>query len=322
MGMESGLFILAAFMLDALLGDPSWFPHPVKGIGNLSSFFESYFREKIKNEKTAGVFAALSIFFSGIIPVFIILYLSSLAGDTVYLICSVITVYFSIAAKDLSDHANRVKTALDSGNMELARKRVSYMVGRDTESMSESDIIRATIESVAENTVDGVLSPLFWAFVLGPAGAFGYRIINTLDSMFGHKNEKYLQFGWFSARLDDVANYIPSRLGLISFAIASRICGLNWKNALLIGLRDGQKHPSPNSGISEAAVAGALGVRLGGRVSRKGLIQDNPTIGDAINPLEKDHIILSCRLMLTASVFFILLGLALIIFFNFYVVAN
>lgn len=306
--MEIGLVIALAFVLDFILGDPSWFPHPVRGIGHLLSFFEGFFRKRIKNERNAGVATALASLFTGLGLVLILLFLSHLAGKTWSIICSVIIIYFSIAPKDLSDHAIRVKKALGSGDIELARKRVSFMVGRDTDLMSEPDIIRATVESVAENTVDGVLSPLFWAFLLGPAGAFGYRIINTLDSMFGHKNEKYLKFGWFSARLDDVANYIPARIGLICFAISAKICGLNWKKALFIGIRDGQKHPSPNSGISEAAMAGALGIQLGGMVFRKGVAIDNPLMGEPNEILDKKHISVACRIMFFTSAFFILFG--------------
>lgn len=305
-----GFVIAAAFVLDFILGDPSWFPHPVRGIGHLLSFFEGFFRKRIKNERNAGVATALASLFTGLVLVLILLFVSHLAGKTWNMICSVIIIYFSIAPKDLYDHAIRVKNDLDSGDIELARKRVSFMVGRDTDSMSAPDIIRATVESVAENTVDGVLSPLFWAFLLGPAGAFGYRIINTLDSMFGHKNEKYLRFGWFSARLDDVANYIPARIGLICFAISAKICGLNWKKTLYIGFRDGQKHSSPNSGISEAAMAGALGVQLGGRVFRKGVACDNPFIGEPNETLDKNHVRLACIMMLWTSSVFLLLGAA------------
>ncbi|WP_084156356.1 adenosylcobinamide-phosphate synthase CbiB [Desulforegula conservatrix] len=312
--MEIGFVIALAFVLDLVVGDPSWFPHPVRGVGHLLSCFEKFFRKKIKNERNAGIATALASLFTGLGLVLILLFLSHLAGKTWSIICSVMIIYFSIAPKDLSDHAMRVKKALDAGNFELARKHVSFMVGRDTDSMSESDIIRATVESVAENTVDGVLSPLFWAFFLGPAGALGYRIINTLDSMFGHKNEKYLKFGWFSARLDDVANYIPARIGLICFAISAKICGLNWKNALFIGLRDGQKHPSPNSGISEAAMAGALGIQLGGRVFRKGVACDNPLIGEPNEILDKNHVRLACVMMLWTSGVFVLSGSAVSVF--------
>lgn len=300
------LFVVPmAFLADAVIGVPPWFPHPVRGIGHLAFFFEDFFRKRIQNEKHAGIAAAFSIIASGLAPAMILLFLADFLGDIASFACSAVIIYFSIAAGDLSNHALRVKDALDLRDMELARRMVSRMVGRDTDSMDESEIIRAAVESVAENTVDGVLSPLFWAFLLGPLGAFCYRIINTLDSMFGHKNERYLKFGWFPARLDDAANYIPARLGLLFFTIAAMLLGLDWKRSLITGIRDGGKHDSPNSGISEAAVAGALGVRLGGRIKRKGLTFENPFIGDPFLALDRNHIYMASKLMYFASIVFL-----------------
>lgn len=313
---ENILVIFAAFVLDRFLGDPGWIPHPVRGIGSSASFFESFFRRKIHKKKMAGIAAALAVLLTGIIPVIFVLFLSDIAGRSWKIIFSVIVVYFSIASRDLEDHAMRVKKALDAGDADLARKHVSFMVGRDTDKMNEPEISRAVIESVGENTVDAVLSPLFWAFVFGPAGAFGYRIINTLDSMFGHKNERYLEFGWFPARLDDFANYIPARAGIPCFAIASWLCGFDGIRSFKTVLRDGQKHPSPNSGISEAAMAGALGIQLGGRVFRKGYAHDNPLIGDPLKPLDKDRIKPACRLMTVVSGVFILSGVVLCMLFS------
>lgn len=306
--MDQILMIITAFALDSLLGDPRSIPHPVRGIGKTAAFFEKIFRKRIKAEKTAGIASTFATIFFPTVFVLILIKASVYLGSFCQFMMSTTVIYFSIAAKDLRIHAIKVKNALESGDIELARKRVSFMVGRDTDRMDKNDIIRATVESVAENTVDGVLSPLFWAFVFGPAGAFGYRIINTLDSMFGYKNEKYLEFGWFSAKLDDAANYVPARIGIFCFYAASLFLGYDSEKSFKVAIRDGQKHSSPNSGISEAAVAGSLGIRLGGLVYRNGEAKINPFIGDKDNKLSDKHIEDACRLMKGASVSLIAAG--------------
>jgi adenosylcobinamide-phosphate synthase len=175
------------------------------------------------------------------------------------------------------------------------------MVGRDTEHLNETGITRAAVESVAENTVDGVLAPLFFAFLGGPVAAMAYKAVNTLDSTFGYRNERYVHFGWASARLDDAANYLPARLAPPLIALAALFLGGSPPNALRICRRDGGRHVSPNSGLSEAAVAGALGIRLGGPVRRQGKTQDMPYLGDPLRPLEKDHIRRANALMFGAT---------------------
>ena len=183
-----------------------------------------------------------------------------------------------------------------------ARRKVGWIVGRKTSDLDESEITRATIETVAENTVDGIISPLFWFVLLGPWGAIGYRAINTMDSMLGYKNDRYLYFGRFAARLDDVVNYIPARLTLVLFVIAAFLCGKDWKHALRIAARDAAKHPSPNGGYAEAPVAGALHIRLGGHNVYHDKVTFRSYMGDPIEPMVGRHIYQTIYLMYTVSI--------------------
>jgi adenosylcobinamide-phosphate synthase len=174
-------------------------------------------------------------------------------------------------------------------------------VGRDTDSLDEPEVVRATVESVAENMVDGVTAPLLFAVVGGPIGAILYKAVNTLDSTFGYKNERYLQFGWASARLDDVVNFIPARITAPLTAVTAGLVGLRPLGAWRMFRRDGRKHPSPNSGLTEAAVAGALGVQLGGVNRYFGIASERPRMGDPLQPLSRAHILKTNRLMLVTS---------------------
>ena len=195
------------------------------------------------------------------------------------IIIGAVVIYFAISVKSLADESKKVMTALKENDLIKARKALSLIVGRDTENLSEEQMVRACVETIAEGSVDGVLSPLFYAFVGGPTAAMAYKAVNTLDSMVGHKNEKYVRFGWASARLDDLANYIPARISAILIPIASFLCGYGFKDSLRIACRDGRKHESPNSGIPEAAMAGALGVQLGVLVRIKARLQKNLSSG-------------------------------------------
>jgi adenosylcobinamide-phosphate synthase len=184
------------------------------------------------------------------------------------------------------------------------------MVGRDTDQLDEEGITRAAVESVAENTVDGVIAPLFFAFLGGPVGALMYKAVNTLDSTFGYRNERYAEFGWASARIDDLANYLPARLAVPFIAAAAIFLDQRPQEALRLSRRDGRKHASPNSGLSEAAMAGALGVRLGGPVLRKGKVDDMPYFGDPVVPLKPDHIRKANALMFISTFLFAAFGTA------------
>jgi len=300
--------VIAAFCVDLLLGDPRWLPHPVKFIGRFAAALESPLRRMIPNARAAGmmtVFAVLAVM--GLSAFLLIAGASAFhpaAGDVV----SIALLYSCFAGRDLARHSGRVYHALAEGNLPEARRRVAMLVGRDTAHLDEPEVVRGTVESVAENMVDGVTAPLFFAVLGGPVGALIYKAVNTLDSTFGYKNERYLKFGWASARLDDLVNYIPARITAPLVSVIAGLLGLRPLGAWRICRRDGRKHPSPNSGLTEAAVAGALGVQLGGVNSYFGVLSERPCMGDADLPLERVHILQTNRIMLLTS------ALALLIF--------
>lgn len=237
--------LTCAYLSDILFGDPEWFPHPVRGMGWMVRKLE---------KRTNGILLAVivvgaSVFFAGLFVYFmrkIHPFLGTLA--------SVYLGYTALAIKDLRVKAKAILKELEGGSVIRARQELSKIVGRDTKSLDEKGIAQAAIESIAENTSDGIIAPLFYLIIGGPILGIAYKAINTLDSMVGYKNEKYAQLGRFSAKLDDVANFVPARVTGVLIALASLS-----RNAFRVMLRDGRKHPSPNSGIPEAAMAGALG---------------------------------------------------------------
>jgi adenosylcobinamide-phosphate synthase len=303
--------ILIAILLDQLLGDPRWLPHPVRIIGAACTGCERLTR------------ALLPPFAAGICSVALILGLTGattwgmLAGATLLhpwlgSLVSILLLYTTIAPRDLVRHSTEVYTPLAAGDLPEARRRVGMIVGRDTAALDEEGVARATVESVAESMVDGVTAPLFFAVLGGPMGAMLYKAINTMDSMFGYKNERYRAFGWAAARLDDLANFIPARISSLMIPAAAFLLRLDAKGALFILLRDRRKHASPNSGHTEAAVAGALGVQLGGPSPYFGRMVEKPTLGEAVRSIEPQDILRANRLMLLSSAitllfFFILL---------------
>lgn len=299
--------ILIAFVLDLLLGDPRWLPHPVRGIGRLALSLETPLRKAIPCAGTAGVVAVLlTLSITGGVTYGIITlatFVHPLAGGVI----SIIILYTAFATRDLAQHAHRVYCALREENLEEARVRVGMIVGRDTDRLDKTGVIRATVETVSESLVDGVTAPLFFAAIGGPVGAMLYKAVNTLDSTFGYKNQRYLYFGWASARLDDVANWIPTRLTAPLLALVSGLFGLSVFQAIQMCWRDGGKHDSPNAGLSEATMAGALGVQLGGLNYYEGEPCDGPRFGSSVHPLETRHILIVNGLMLaTASVALVL----------------
>jgi adenosylcobinamide-phosphate synthase len=230
-----------------------------------------------------------------------------LAGDAV----AVLVIYVAIAPRDLARHGMAVYRALAGGELAEARRRVAAIVGRDTESLDAAGVARAAVESVAESTVDGVTAPLLFAVVAGPVGAIVYRAINTLDSMFGHQDAQYRDFGWAAARIDDLANYLPARLTAPLLCLAAALLGQRPLAAVRVLVRDGRKHPSPNAGLIEAAVAGALGVQLGGRNYYAGVPLDRPTQGEPHVPPAARHIRAAIALMLTTAALVLALALPL-----------
>lgn len=309
---DIGLLILLAFLLDLLVGDPAWIPHPVVLIGKGIDMLERLSRWisqsptafKITGLLTAAVIAVGSWGLSYLLVrwVFSINYWAGAA-------LSVCLISTAIAARGLSRAAGDIYILLQDGNLAEARRKVGMIVGRDTDQMEPGSVIRASVETVAENIVDGVVAPLFYAFIGGAPLAMAYRAVNTLDSMLGYKNERYINFGMASARLDDIANYIPARLTGLFLLAAAWLMRLNAKGALQAVLRDASGHPSPNSGIPEASVAGALGVRLGGMNYYGGIGSFRAYMGKDLTPLEPVHIKQTVKLMYLSSWIAVLTGL-------------
>jgi len=299
--------ILIAVTLDLLAGDPRWLPHPVKLIGRLAAGLESPARRLVTSGRLAGVLVALLVItLSGMVAwglVWSAAWLHPLAGDAV----SIVLIYTCIAARDLAAHGMAVFRPLNAGDLDEARRRVAMIVGRDTERLDEAGVARATVESIAENLVDGVTAPLFFAAIFGPVGAIVYKAINTLDSTFGYKNEQYAQFGWASARIDDVANYLPARLTAPFVALAALLLRERPAGAMRILMRDRLRHASPNAGYPEAAFAGALGIQLGGPSFYFGHDQpvDKPLIGDRLCQLKAIHIRKANLLMYATTALFL-----------------
>ncbi len=293
--------VAIAFGVDLLLGDPRWLPHPVKLIGRFAAALEAPVRRLVPIPRLAGILVVVAVL--GVTggatwaAVRLALIVHPIIGDLV----AIGLLYTCFAARDLIDHSNGVERALAECNLFEARRRVAMMVGRDTERLDEGETVRAAVESVAENLVDGVTAPLFFAVLAGPVGAMMYKAVNTLDSTFGYKNERWREFGWASARLDDLINWIPARLTAPLVPLAALLLCLKPFEAVRIVLRDHAKHPSPNSGFAEAAVAGALGVQLGGVNYYFGRASERPRLGDPVQPLARRHIGQANRLMLATS---------------------
>ncbi|ABQ24260.1 adenosylcobinamide-phosphate synthase CbiB [Geotalea uraniireducens] len=299
---RSAAVIIVAVLLDLLLGDPRWLPHPVVGIGRLISFTEKALRRSIPNERAAGI---LLLFITvGLTYSLAYLFLRGAYGISPYLgsATAAFLAWTCLAARSLHRESRLVADALLRGDIQEARRYLSYIVGRDTAELEAPEIWRGVVETVAENTSDGVIAPLFYLMLGGPALGLAYKAVNTLDSMVGYKNERYLRFGWASARFDDLANYIPARLTGLLMVIAAPLVGLSARSAWRIMLRDGRNHSSPNSGVSEAAAAGALAVQLGGLNHYFGKPVEKPTIGDACGPLTPEAYRGAVRLMYGAEI--------------------
>ena len=309
-------FILPlAFTLDLSFGDPRGIFHPVKVIGWLANRTELWLRSTTLSLRLAGILAVLVVVGGSAFSAWLLITLLSQLHRVAGLALSIYLLYSSVALRDLGDHATAVQAALEAGDTELARQKVSLMVGRDTASLDEGGIALAATESVAENTVDGVTAPLFYALLFGPVGAIAYKAINTLDSMFGYKNERYLEFGWAAAKLDDIANYLPARLTVFTIAVAAAIGKLKFFDTFKAVFRGARLHASPNSGYPESAFAGALGVTLGGERSYGGVVRQLPLLG--VKPGQCNPLIIrqSIALMWMTAVLFLGAGMGIRHFF-------
>lgn len=307
--MELALF---SYMADLAFGDPRWFPHPVKIIGIAIRFLDGLLTRTFnKNiDKLLGALAAVSIIATSVAFTY---YAIAIAGKIDPLLGKIVWVfigYTTIATKDLFLHANAIKNELLKGDIAKARKALSRIVGRDTNSLSKEKIAAVTIESVSENTSDGIIAPLFYLFLGGPVLAIAYKAINTLDSMIARKDEKYIDFGWFAAKLDDLANYIPARITGLLIVIGAFLLKEDAKSAFLLMLRDGRKHNSPNSAVSEAAMAGALNIQIGGPCSYSGKERKYPFIGEAKKIIDTSSINKALKLSFASSVLMALVSAA------------
>ena len=299
--------LIAGYLLDLLLGDPEWLYHPVRLIGKYISFAEKRLRERGGNLRISALILTVSTTLLTMTAAALILWLLKLGGDVPLFIGMALMDWMGIAVTCMAKEARGVGKALKLG-VGPARKQVARIVGRDTEGLNEEEIIKATVETVAENTTDGVISPILYALIGGPVLLWGYKAVNTLDSMVGYMDEKYRDIGWSSAKLDDVLNYLPARLTALLMALAARLTGLDAKNALRIVHRDHANHKSPNSAWSEAAAAGALHIQLGGTHLYFGKPVEKPTIGDDDRPAEEEDIGKVNRLLYVTSGLMVLIA--------------
>ncbi|MGJ4788290.1 adenosylcobinamide-phosphate synthase CbiB [Leptospira koniambonensis] len=309
--MNSIWVLPASLLLDLGFGDPQGLPHPVRFIGKFARYMEKVSRKYIRSERFAGCITAFSVYSLSFIFPWIIIKLSSYIHPFLAELASAFIIYTSIALKDLLDHSNDVYSALRENDLKKARIMVGKIVGRDTANLEEPEIVRAGLESLGESLVDGITAPLFFAALGGPAFAMLYRSINTLDSLFGYKNETYLKFGWASARIDDIANYIPARLTAPILCVSAAILGFHPLRSFKVLIRDGRKHPSPNSGLCEAALAGALKIQLGGQNYYSGIPSEKPKLGDPDRKLASTLILDANKIIFLTSILSSILFLGL-----------
>jgi adenosylcobinamide-phosphate synthase len=310
----TGNELAVACLLDAAVGDPRWFPHPVRWMGLIVDWCDRRVHQLLltpAKQRMAGVLVAVVLpagaYATGAMLIWFGSSVDPLWGSAV----AVLLAWTTLAARDLFDHVVAVQRALQSVSLMEARVAVAKIVGRDTEEMDESDIVRATVETIAESTADGIMAPLFYLVLGGAPLALAYKAVSTLDSMIGHLDDRYRWFGWASARLDDAANFIPARITALLLVLSAGIVSRSWpamQHAWKILIRDGKQHPSPNSGRPEAAMAGALGVQLGGINRYDGLPVARPCLGDPDQPLTRAHIGMALTLMLWTSLTGVLLS--------------
>ena len=313
--MSPMITAVAAFLIDALIGDPRSKFHPIVLIGKLILVLEYFLRRvtdsNLKQICKGGILVIIVFTVSYDIGSAVEILASSTGSLTAQIFIEALALSFMITPRSLSEAGTEIYYLLNLENIEQARVKVGWIVGRDTKNLNEAEITRATVETISENTVDGIISPLFYFAIGGLPLAVAYRAVNTMDSMLGYKNATYLYFGRVAARLDDVANFIPARITAILFLASSLILNLDFKNAFKMLLRDADKHPSPNGGYAEATVAGALNVRLGGLNYYFGVPHFRAYMGDPNESLEAAHILAAIRMMYTATIIFLCMSIAI-----------
>lgn len=305
------LSIGIAIVVDFIIGDPYGFPHPVIYMGKFISTLEKYFRKISKDDKELkkyGGFIFLILILTTYMITFAIVSMFSF-NKILYILVNSFLLYTTVAAKCLKVESEKVYKALEDEDINKARLMLSYIVGRDTTTLEESEIVRAAVETVAENASDGVIAPLFYGIIGGAPLAMVYKAINTMDSMLGYLTEKYKYIGYFPAKLDDIANFIPARITGIVMCISSPIVEGNIIRAFRVMIRDRKNHKSPNCAYPEGAAAGAMDIRLGGTNIYFGEVIEKPTIGDNIKPINRIHIKECNKLMIVSEILFFILSI-------------
>ncbi len=306
--------VAVAYLLDLLLGDPAWIIHPVTVMGRVISGLERFFRPYCPtagSQRLAGMVLAVAVTGGAYAATAVVVRLAGRLHPYLGIALSVWLISTTISVRGLAEAGREVYRWLENGNLQGARLALARVVGRDTGSLDGPEIVRGAVETVAENTTDGVVSPLFYALLGGAPLAMAYKAVNTLDSMVGYRDERYLHLGWASARLDDLANYFPARITGILLVAAAALQGLDWKRAWRTWRSDAARHPSPNSGIPEAAMAGALGVRLGGTNYYRGRPSFRAYLGTPEQPLEPPVIKKAVGLMYLAAFLAVAAGLVI-----------
>ncbi len=303
--------IVAGFILDLIFGDPHWLPHPICLIGNLIGFLEKNLRRLLAPGKTAlllggALMVVIVLSLSFAVP-YAVLMLAEQVSPWLRFALETVMFYQIFATKCLRDESMKVYTALHNNDLEDARVKLSWIVGRDTKELTTEEVTKGAVETVAENTADGIIAPMFYMFIGGAPLAFLYKGINTMDSMVGYKNDKFLYFGRCAAKLDDVANFIPARITGILMILASYFLNMNAAGAWKIFWRDRYNHLSPNSAMTESVTAGALNIQLGGDHYYFGKLVHKDTIGDNIRPVVAEDIVAVNNLLYMTAVISLLL---------------
>lgn len=307
--MTYELFIIpAAYGLDLLLGDPQWSWHPVRLIGWLIEMLEHRLNKAGYYRKLVGIILVILVTAMSAAVVWVILQMCAAIHKVLFYIVSVLLIYFALSIKNLAEEAFKIVKDLESGDIRRARNNLAMIVGRDTDNLNESEIIRATVETVAESTMDGIIAPLFYAFLGGPVLAWIYKSVNTLDSMVGHKNERFNEFGWASAKLDGWLNLIPSKITSTLISMAMLFCRKDWSNSFRWTARFIFKGPAVNSDATEASMAGGLGIQLGGINFYGSHMIRKPFLGDPVEPLAIKHVRQSTTISCLASVEMLAIG--------------
>ena len=294
--------VLIGFLLDQVIGDPRRWPHPVVGIGNVIAYLERHLnRGAYQSRRRRGVLLTFLVVGGSYLLTWVIVWGANALHPFMGIGVSIYFVFTSLAGKSLLDAGQSVLAPLKHGDLNEARLRLAWLVSRDTDNLSEAEVVRGTIETLAENFVDGIWSPLFYAALGGAPLAMAFKAISTLDSMVGYRNERYEEFGWFSARTDDWANYVPARLSVLLLLLAGWLRRMPVRKAYRIWRRDAAGHPSPNGGNPESVVAGLLGVRLGGINVYHGQPHHRAEMGDVQHLVNASDIVNCCKLVRTAT---------------------